>query len=145
MVNKLMPALLGCFLLFSAGRLGAQSPAEKEIRSVLQRQSAHWNQGLIDSFMHGYWESDSLLFVGKSGITRGYAATLARYKKAYPDAATMGRLTFSEISVRFLSEHCALVLGHWSLQRAADAPGGYFSLVFELKNGRWVIVTDHTS
>ena len=35
--------------------------------------------------------------------------------------------------------------GRWTLEREADLPTGLFTLVFELKNGEWVIVHDHTS
>ena len=45
----------------------AQSKDEKEIRNILATQTAAWNRGDIDQFMNGYWENDSLMFIGKSG------------------------------------------------------------------------------
>src|SRR5689334_22684033 len=55
------------------------------IRKVLQAQTDSWNRGNIDEFMHGYWENDSLKFIGKGGVTYGYKQTLANYKKNYND------------------------------------------------------------
>ena len=34
------------------------------------------------------------MFIGSKGITYGWDSTLARYKRNYPDKATMGKLTF---------------------------------------------------
>ena len=68
--------------------------AEEKIRAVLAEQQECWNKGDIDCFMQGYWNSDSLRFIGKSGVNRGWQATLDNYKKSYPDKAAMGTLNF---------------------------------------------------
>ena len=67
--------------------------------------------------MVGYWDNDSLVFIGKTGPTYGYRATLERYKKAYPDAAQMGQLTSTIVTVRMLSPEWAYVTGRWQLKR----------------------------
>jgi hypothetical protein len=74
---------------------------KKEILATLNRQVSDWNQGNIKSFMNGYWESDSLMFVGKTGVTYGYEATYQGYLKRYPDLATMGKLKFTYINFSF--------------------------------------------
>src|SRR5574339_656657 len=81
----------------------SQSIDETEIRNLLARQTVAWNRGDVDAFMVGYWENDSLMFVGSSGITYGYKNTLANYKKRYPDTVAMGQLTFTLIDVKKLS------------------------------------------
>ncbi|HLC82952.1 MAG TPA: DUF4440 domain-containing protein, partial [Bacteroidia bacterium] len=60
------------------------------ITKAMQDQEAAWNKGDLEAFMIPYWKSDSLKFVGKSGITYGWQNTLDNYKKNYPDKATMG-------------------------------------------------------
>lgn len=144
MARTIKTVFLLAFLALSLG-VKAQQADEAEIRNVLKTQAEAWNQGDIEAYMQGYWNSDSLLFVGKSGPTYGYRATLERYKKSYPDKASMGQLTFSELRVRLLSGNSAFVLGRWSLQREKDAPGGFFTLLWEKKRGHWVIVADHSS
>jgi hypothetical protein len=47
----------------------SQTNDEAEVRNLLAKQNAAWNRGDIDAFMVGYWENDSLMFIGKSGIT----------------------------------------------------------------------------
>lgn len=132
-------------LCLTGFRLAAQQADEIAIRAVLQAQAEAWNKGDIVAYMDGYWKNDSLLFIGKSGPTYGHRATLERYRKAYPDAAAMGKLTFSDVSIRLLSGHTAFVVGKWSLKRAKDSPAGYFTLLWERRDGKWVIVADHSS
>jgi ketosteroid isomerase-like protein len=115
------------------------------IRQVLSVQTDAWNRGNIDEFMKGYWKSDSLKFIGQSGVTYGYDATLARYKRNYSDTAQMGKLSFDILEVKKLSPQYYFVLGKWFLTRSVGDIGGLYTLLFRKINGRWVIVVDHTS
>jgi uncharacterized protein (TIGR02246 family) len=115
------------------------------IRAVLNAQQEAWNCGDIDAFLTGYWHSPDLTFSGSSGISRGWDAVLARYKKNYPDRSAMGTLDFSNLEFRFLGPDAALVLGHWHLKRKKDEPGGVFSLVLQRFPEGWRIIHDHTS
>jgi ketosteroid isomerase-like protein len=123
----------------------AYSQDKATVLKVLDDQQQAWNRGDIDGFMQGYWKSDSLVFVGKAATLYGWQSTIDRYKKAYPDKATMGQLTFTILQVRLLNADNAFVLGGWHLKREKDAPGGYFTLLFRKINGEWKIVVDHTS
>ncbi len=123
----------------------AQSKNESAIRNILATQTAAWNRGDINSFMKGYWENDSLMFIGKSGVTYGYVNTLNNYKKGYPDAAAMGELQFTLIQVKKLSKNYYHVTGKWFLKRTIGDVGGHYTLLFRKINGQWVIVSDHSS
>ncbi len=123
----------------------AQNNDEQTIRNILKRQNADWNAGNIDAFMKGYWESDSLMFIGKSGITYGWQNTLNNYKKNYPDTATMGKLHFDILSVKRLSVLYFSVVGKWHLTRSVGDVQGHFTLLFKKVNKQWVIVSDHSS
>lgn len=132
--------------LFIASESFAQSPAEKEILQILDTQTKAWNAGDLPGFMRGYWESDSLQFIGKNGITYGYAQTLANYKKNYPSSEDMGKLTFDIKKTNMLSSDACFVIGKWHLKR--DEKGdlsGHFTLLFRRLKGQWVIVADHSS
>ena len=138
------------FLLLSMATAAfAQSESQKakiggDIRSVMERQAADWNRGDIDAFMQGYWNSDKLVFVS-SRVTRGWQPTLDNYKKSYPNKEAMGTLTFSDLEITVISADAAVVLGSWSLQRAADNPKGKFTLIFRKFKDGWRIVHDHTT
>lgn len=116
------------------------------IRQVLATQSAAWNRGDVTTFMQGYWQSDSLVFIGKSGLTYGWQPTLDNYRRSYPDAAAMGQLTFSNLRITPLGSEVAQVVGRWHLARpAAGDLTGHYLLIFRRINGQWVIVADHSS
>ncbi len=123
----------------------AQTNDKTAIRKVLNQQIVDWNRGDISAYMKGYWNSDSLLFVGKNGIRNGYKATLQSYKKGYPDTAAMGKLNFELLQFKRLSPVYFSVLGKWYLQRSIGNLNGYFTLLLKKINGRWVIVSDHSS
>lgn len=123
----------------------SQSKDEAEIRNVLAKQNAAWNRGDVDAFMVGYWENDSLMFIGKSGVTYGYKNTLANYKKNYPDTTAMGKLTFTLIQVKQLSPEYFHVTGKYYLTRTIGDASGHFTLMFRKINSKWIIISDHSS
>ena len=123
----------------------AQSKDEPSIRQLLNEQTTAWNQGNIDRFMKTYWESDSLMFIGKSGITYGWLNTLNNYKKNYPDTAAMGKLSFDILLVKRLSFQYFQVIGKWQLQRSMGDLSGHYTLLLKKVKGKWVIISDHSS
>jgi ketosteroid isomerase-like protein len=123
----------------------SQTKEEAEVRNVLQKQSIAWNNGNLEEFMAGYWKSDSLKFIGKSGITNGWQKTLENYKKNYPDTASMGKLKFEILEVKRLSAIYFFVIGKWHLTRIVGNLEGHFTLLFRKVKNRWLIVADHSS
>ena len=90
-------------LFFFAVNINAQSKVEKKIISILHTQDECWNKGDIEGFMKTYWNNDSLMFIGKSGVTYGWKNTLNNYKRGYPDTAAMGKLDFTLIQIKKIS------------------------------------------
>jgi beta-aspartyl-peptidase (threonine type) len=119
--------------------------AEHQIQSLLEQQARDWNDGKLDAFMSVYWNSDQLTFSSGGTITRGFDATLARYRQRYPTAEAMGRVGFSELEFLPLGGDAIQVLGRWQLSRAEDAIAGRFTLVWQRFASGWKIVHDHTS
>jgi ketosteroid isomerase-like protein len=141
----MIKTLLFAVLLLLPVFMFAQNKDEEAIRKLLDEQTAAWNRGDIETFMHGYWENDSLMFIGKSGVTYGYINTLNNYKKGYPDTAAMGKLMFNLIQVKKLSEEYYHVTGKWFLKRSIGDVGGHYTLLFRKIKSRWVIIADHSS
>jgi hypothetical protein len=140
-----MKKLFVASLLLISAQLFAQSKDELAIRQLLAEQTAAWNRGEVLSFMNGYWENDSLMFIGKSGVTYGWTNTLNNYKKGYPDTTAMGKLSFNIISVKHLSKKYYHVVGKWFLIRSIGDLSGHYTLLFKKINGNWVIIADHSS
>ena len=141
-MKKLLAVFVFAILSISAK---AQSKDELLIRASMAEQLRAWNAGDINSFMNTYWHDDSLMFIGKSGVTYGWQNTLNNYKKGYPDTAAMGKLDFNIIQVKRLSPLYFSVVGKWHLTRSIGNIGGHFTLLFRKVKNRWVIISDHSS
>ncbi len=129
-----------------ASAASAQTPKDElAVRTILGNQKSAWNAGDPEKFMKGYWESDSLKFIGKSGITYGWQATLDRYRKSYPTKDSMGILSFDILHVEDLGKKHMMVTGKWMLERQNDTPAGHFLLIWKKIEGNWVIIADHSS
>jgi len=57
----------------------------------------------------------------------------------------MGSLSFDLIKVQRLSPEYYFVVGKWFLKRTVGDIGGHYDLLFRKINGRWFIVSDHSS
>lgn len=126
----------------------AQSKEEKikiDVRKVMDEQVAAWNNGDIEGFMKGYWNSPQMTFVSGDNVTKGWQPTLERYKKSYNSRAKMGVLSFSELEITVTGKDSAVVLGRFTLVRDADKPTGMFTLNFRKFKDGWKIIIDHTS
>jgi L-asparaginase / beta-aspartyl-peptidase len=135
--------VIACLVLGATSGYAQEGVAEK-LKSIVQLQENAWNRGDIDGFMAGYWKSDKLTFSSGGETRRGWETTRNRYKMNYPDKATMGKLTFSQLEVEVLSDELALMLGDWKIE--ANKPSeGNFSLLWRRIEGTWVIVHDHSS
>lgn len=127
----------------------AQPKQKNDIASIIQKtmhdQEIAWNKGDINGFMAAYWNSDSLKFIGKNGITFGWKNTLENYKKNYPDSTAMGTLNFSLTSIEPISDNTCYVIGTWTLLKKKGNVSGFYTLLWRKVKDKWVIVADHTS
>lgn len=135
--------VLTIVLLLSRFFVAAQD--EKEILKLLDDQTIAWNNGDLDGFMKGYWNNDSLMFVGKKGVVYGYRNTFKRYKETYYNQDQMGKLAFVYMRVKKLSDEYYMVLGQFMLKRKAGDLEGHYTLLFQKINGKWLIISDHSS
>ncbi|MGL6072858.1 MAG: YybH family protein [Fimbriiglobus sp.] len=137
--------LLGVALVGFLQKFMTPKPKEQVIRDVLQDQSRAWNSGNIEGFMEFYWRDEALEFRSGATLTRGFDATLARYKARYQSpGAEMGKLEFTDLVVTPVGSE-AIVTGAWKLTREKDQPHGLFTLRFRQFDVGWRIVSDHTS
>ena len=132
-------------LILCCTSLQAQTQSEKEIDRVLNEQLSAWNAGNIEGFMKGYWNNDSVMYIGKNGITYGYNNILQNYKKGFPDKNLMGKLTFNIIHKNELSPDIYFVVGKYHVERDNSVLEGHFTLLVKKINDRWVITSDHSS
>jgi beta-aspartyl-peptidase (threonine type) len=120
--------------------------AADAIRNVLVSQAAAWNRGDLEGFMAGYWQSPDLTFMSGSNVTRGWQATLDRYRARYQgEGKEMGSLTFSDLEIMVFDADNAMVRGKWKLVKSKETVGGLYTLILKRLPEGWRIVHDHTS
>jgi beta-aspartyl-peptidase (threonine type) len=129
-----------------AAELPEAAPVKKEIVRVLNGQVLAWNKGDLEGFMQGYWKSPDLTFFSGKEITKGWQATLERYRKRYQaEGKEMGKLTFSDLEIEVVGPDSAFVRGRWKVVTSKETLGGLFTLLFKKRPEGWRIVHDHTS
>ena len=116
--------------------------AKTAILKVMHNQELAWNKHDLEGFMQGYWKSDSLKFYGSSGLTKGWANTLANYKKSYPTKAESGTLKFIINDISKIEGNNYWVMGEYHLKRSVGDADGVFIIIFKKINGEWKIVAD---
>lgn len=120
--------------------------AKDDVKKVLDDQVVAWNKGDVEGYMKGYWQSEDLTFYSGGTVTKGWKATLERYRKNYTVAGKkMGTLTFADVEVTLISETHAVVLGKWKLTGLDEPAGGLYTLIVKKLPEGWRIVHDHTS
>ena len=148
MTGRLIILILFCAFLSNCSSDKPQAPdsfnREAEIRAVLDKQVAAWNEGDLEKFMDSYWKSDSLQFIG-SQITSGWQSTLDGYKQRYPNIAMIGKTRFEIMQIRTISSDVSLVTGKFFLTRESGDIKGIFSVLMKKIGGQWVVIYDHSS
>ena len=132
-----------------------QATAREQIAALLDQQAADWNRGDLAAFTSVY--DEDAVFVSTTGVTRGRAAVLDRYRKRYPDRAAMGTLKLEIVELRDVwgpevtplgdatpgGVHGASVVARWSLGREnAPSSSGHTLLVLQRTGNAWRIVHD---
>lgn len=134
-----------CIALSSCSPQANRNEIVSEVGKVLYAQEEAWNDGNLEDFMLGYWHSDSLTFVNRKGIQKGWERALNAYKQGYPTREAMGKLQFDIFDIDVLSHESVHVTGKFTLEyEETDDVSGFFTLIFKRINQRWVIVLDHT-
>ena len=147
----------------TAGEPGPDSTAGEqasaEVTALLAEQAAAWSRGDLEAMTSVY--ADDALFLSPTGLTRGRAAVLARYRVRYSDPAAMGRLTLEVLETRpFAGAECppagdappgrvqaVSVAARWTLSypKSAgreDATGLTLLVLRRRSGGGWEIVQD---
>jgi ketosteroid isomerase-like protein len=115
------------------------------IRSFLQQSARAWNRTDLDGFMRGYENSPETEYISRSTVLHGYAAIRAHYAAHYGTFRGMGRLRFSDVSIRPLGAAYAVVVARWHLALPnGTSPTGLFSLVLHRSPAGWHIIADHS-
>lgn len=126
---------------------GSSEDSKAAVEHVLRTQQDAWNHHDLDAFMAGYWNSPDLTFFSGAKESKGWQATMDRYKATYTSPGhEMGNLDFSDLRIEMLGPDAAFVRGVWGLTMTdGKTPHGRFTLIFRKFPDGWKIIHDHTS
>ncbi len=132
--------------LVSAQNMPSENP-KSQVEQVMLTQQDAWNRHDLEGFMSGYWNSEELTFFSGAKESKGWQATIDRYKARYTSPGhEMGKLQFSNLRIEMLGNDAAFVRGSWVVTMSdGKMPHGLFTLVFRKFPDGWKIVHDHTS
>ena len=143
------PVLLALLSLLAPLAVRAEEPSpEAQVAALLRMQAEAWSRGDLEAFTSVYAEDAA--FLTADGLTRGRRDVLERYRKRYPDAAAMGKLTLEVIETRvFPSRKEAAgvsVAARWRLEYPGQADRktaeGLTLIVLRRTAKSWEIVQD---
>lgn len=143
------PVLLALLSLLAPLAVRAEEPSpEAQVAALLRMQAEAWSRGDLEAFTSVYAEDAA--FLTADGLIRGRRDVLERYRKRYPDAAAMGKLTLEVIETRvFPSRKEAAgvsVAARWRLEYPGQADRktaeGLTLIVLRRTAKSWEIVQD---
>ena len=117
---------------------------ENEITDILDQQKISWNEENLEGFMEYYWNSEKFTFQSGNKRLHGWDALLSRYEESY-GGDKWGKLDFTGIEIKVLSNDIAYVLGRWQLLHNDSSEEGLFTIIFLRMPEGWRIVHDHSS
>jgi uncharacterized protein (TIGR02246 family) len=117
----------------------------QHIRMLFEVSCAAWNRGDIDGYLAGYWHSDKVRWVSEGTVRYGFEAIATAYKSRFDTPDKMGTLEVANLEIQNLSGRDALVFGTWTQTIGAARRHGVFTVHTKKIDGRWLIVSDHSS
>lgn len=119
----------------------SQNPTEiKAIKEILNAQKDYWNNGDIDGFMKGYWNSKELIFTSLNHkLAFGWKNTLEAYKNSYRTKESTGKLKFDILDLKLISKTTSTLKDKWELIRVKDNPNGLVWLDIGKFDNNWLI------
>ena len=120
---------------------------QREVSEMLARSARDWNRGDLAGFMSDYAHDSLTSYISGGHAQYGWQALYDRYQARY-FAPGMSRdsLLFEEVRVRPLAPPFAFATARFALRRGDSlVASGPYTLVLERRDGRWLILHDHTS
>lgn len=107
--------------------------------------TAAWNNGDLDGYLAGYWESEQTRYISNGKVIQGYTAIAESYKSRFGATADLGQLELTQFEVTPLSPADVLVFGVFEHRMDGRSSSGAFTVHLRNFDGEWLIVLDHSS
>jgi uncharacterized protein (TIGR02246 family) len=142
----LMPVFC-LFLAFACSEVNAQASkaevATQQITAAMDSSAAEWNRGDLEHFM-GMYDPSATMMMTNGPV--GLGAIRALYvNKYFNGKVPKQNLRYTEMEVRLLGDHYALLTGAFTLygNNLPERSGRYSLVMIKTKYG-WKILHDHS-
>ena len=116
--------------------------ASTEIISCFGTWTDAWNAGDVDGFLDGYYDSDSVRYVGGETVIRGKNNIVQHFRSR----GATGTLSLVHFEVDFISPEDAICFGQYHVvDDEEEIHEGYFTAHVRRIGDSWKIVSDHSS
>ncbi len=117
-----------------------------ELTSRLAHGAAAGNRGDLDAFMSDYLPDERTSFVTNEGVLHGVDEVRSRYAPRFAPGGVRDSLSFEKVETDWLAPGVAYMNAVYVLSRGDSVVArGPTSLVLVRREGRWLIVHDHSS
>lgn len=122
------------------------APAD-QARRGFQDQMAAWNRQDLEGALAFYWNSESMLWVNRSGVERGIATFAQAMRSDFAQQPQrMGQYTGDVLEARSLDSQQALLVVRWSIVLdGQQTMGGVSTQLWKRMAAGWRIVVEHAS
>lgn len=121
-------------------------PAGMRAESQIVRQMDRWNSGELEGALDSYCPTANIIWVNKSGVSRGYEAFASSMRQSFGSRDRMGRLEVKILNEMNLGENKSLVTVRWSInRRGSQVMGGVSTQLWALCGDRMRVVFEHAS
>jgi len=117
----------------------------QSIQTLFESSCAAWNRGDIDGYLAGYWHSDKVRWISGGTVRYGFEGIASAYRTRFSTPDDMGKLEVANLEIQNLGDVDALVFGAWTQTTDAARHHGVFTVHVKKIEGRWLIVSDHSS
>jgi hypothetical protein len=105
-----------------------------------------WNGGDLDGALDTYCPTAEIIWVNKSGVSKGYEAFARSMRRGFDTRARMGRLDIKVLNELNMGENKSLVTVRWSIRRGGrQVMGGVSTQLWALCDQRMRVVFEHAS
>ena len=124
----------------------ANPTAIERVKAALEGQVAAWNAGDLEKAMAFYWNSPDLLWISRSGISKGYQPVFEDFKRDFVDRSKMGIYSYTPLHIEKLSKSSVLYVYRWKIElNSKRIMGGVSSQIWKKIDSRWLITSEHAS
>ena len=116
-----------------------------EVRKAFDAWGEAWNNGDIDGYLEGYFDSPETRVTYNTKVIRGKQVLVDMNKSHFASPEAMGKLSTTHFEVEPIGEMDAVVFGKMKREGGASPVDAVFTAHVRKIEGEWRIISEHGS